>query len=262
MKAEIKFVTPAVASGLLTLNTNNRPLCNDRVALYAEKMRSGLWMENGESIVITDKPRLGSGQHRLCAIVRSGIGYNIVIVSGVSDRAFPTLDTGKSRTAANVMTCAGIKNAGKTAAALSAIVNYQGSCSSAWSDVKGADTISGYHGTYGDITEFISLSERIRASCKARSSFLAGALYWMNASNRNLMLDFAEKMSTGIGLVPGDPELMLRARISADAGAKARLSKVEYAALVAVAANAKLNSKTVRTLKWDNSSAFPQIRPE
>lgn len=259
MNVEIKFVSPDLAGALLKLNTNNRPLCPRRVDLYAEKMKAGLWRENGESIVITDKPRLGSGQHRLHAIIKSGIGFNMVIVRGVADDAFPTLDTGKSRTAANVMACAGVKNATKTAAALSAIANYQAGSIAAWNGMKGADLINSYAETYGDISEFVGLSERIRGGCNARASFFAGALYWMNAANRGAMLDFAEKMSTGIGLVPGDPELLLRARASSDAGSKAKLSKIEYAALVAVAVRAKLMGKRVHSLKWDSGSQFPEI---
>ncbi len=259
MKAEIKMITPEIAGELLKLNTNNRPLCHKTVALYANKMRSGLWYENGESIVITDKPRLGSGQHRLHAVIQCGIAFRAVVVTGVSDIAFPTLDMGKGRTSANILSCAGYKNSVKIAAAISAIQSYNMGKRSKWSGTDGPDVVAQAVETYGDLTEFISLAEKVRKNANGRASIFTAAFYLMNFFDRDLMLDFAEKVATGIGLSRGDPELLLRSRVMRDSTENTKLGRADYAALVALAVNAKLKKRPLFVLKYNEESDFPVI---
>lgn len=259
MKAEIKYITPEVAHELLKLNTNNRPLSEARVADYARKMIAGKWTENGESIVITDLPRIGSGQHRLHAIIRSQSSYKMVVVTGVSDNSFPTLDTGKSRSGGNVLGCNGVKNATAAAATYHAIDSYRRATPSAFSRNCSPDDIIAMSERYGDVQEFLLLAQKIRKYIGARQSPFAGALYWMNKINRAQMLDFAEKMATGVGLNPGSPELALRRRINDEKKHKTKFPKHEYAALIIVAINAKLRNRALLNCKWNSDHDYPYI---
>lgn len=259
MKTEIRLITPEFAGELLKLNINNRPLDLRIVGQYAEKMRSGQWKENGEGIVVTDKPRLGSGQHRLHAVIQSLKSYRAVLVTGVPDEAFPTLDTGKGRTSANILTCAGYKNSVKVAATISAIQAYSAGKRSAWCGTGGADVVANAVDLYGDLSEVIGLAERVRKNAGGRSSIFSAALYLMAYFNRELMLDFAEKVATGIGLTRGDPETVLRARIMRDSIDKAKLGRADYAALVAIAVNAKLSGRQILNLKFSEDHVFPVI---
>ena len=259
MKVEIKYITPEIASQLLELNTNNRPLTEGRVAEYAKKMISGKWTENGESLIITDLPRIGSGQHRLHAIIKSQSSYNMVVVTGVPDKYFPTLDTGRSRSGGNVLGCNGIKNSVAAAAVYNAIDMYRRGTPSAYSRVCSADDIITLSERYGDIQEYVLLSQKIRKNIAGRAAQFAGALYWMNKMNRNLMLDFAEKMATGVGLDPGSPELALRKRLVNESKSKTKFPKHEYAALIIVAINAKLRNRPLFTCSWNSDHDFPFI---
>ena len=97
----IVTLTPERAKGLLDLNTNNfRNIDSHRVKKYSRAMQLGFWEENGEPIQIYEDGTLANGQHRLHAIVDSGVTLNnIVIVTGIK-RTVTTFDDGKIRTLA------------------------------------------------------------------------------------------------------------------------------------------------------------------
>ena len=83
-------VTPKLAATWLSDNPQSRPLDEERVAEYAERMRSGEWNERvkGESLPIEhlDTGRLLNGQHRLAAVVRAGVAVRLrVAVYGRKD---------------------------------------------------------------------------------------------------------------------------------------------------------------------------------
>ena len=73
----IQDVTPEMAAAWLSDNPHNRPLDEARVAEYAERMRSGGWVERvkggSRPIEVLDTGRLLNGQHRLTAVIRAGI---------------------------------------------------------------------------------------------------------------------------------------------------------------------------------------------
>ena len=74
-------------------------------------MNKGLFIENGESIVFDKNMKLTDGQHRLMAIIKSGKSYHIPVVKGVNIKSMATYDTGKNRSAADVLSINGFKNA-------------------------------------------------------------------------------------------------------------------------------------------------------
>ena len=85
MRVEIANVDVERAMQLLALNTNNVPLREGTVRKYVRDMTNGLWVpETGEPILVDTENVLVNGQHRLHAIVRSGITVRMVIVWGVS----------------------------------------------------------------------------------------------------------------------------------------------------------------------------------
>lgn len=117
MKLSIKKITPKYATELLESNTSNRPLSEKTVDRYADDMRDGAWQANGDPIRISKSGVLLDGQHRLTALRKSGITISMVIIEGLNDEAFKTIDTGKKRNAADVLAIAGFHNPTITAAA-------------------------------------------------------------------------------------------------------------------------------------------------
>ena len=100
--AVMEMITPQIAQEYLTHNTSNyRFLSTAKVSSYAEDMKHGLWKENGESIVFGADGTLRNGQHRLNAIVKSGVTIPILVVRGVQDDV-STFDVGMGRTISQI----------------------------------------------------------------------------------------------------------------------------------------------------------------
>jgi hypothetical protein len=110
-KQVVEVITPEVAKEWLDKNTNNRPISQGRVELYAEDMRNGRWTgENGQTIVFSSTGELMDGQHRLSAIVASGKSQRMLVVRDVRKAAFDTIDNGRARTPGDILALEGIKN--------------------------------------------------------------------------------------------------------------------------------------------------------
>ncbi|UZW61824.1 hypothetical protein [Lysobacter enzymogenes] len=120
-------VTPELATAWLRRNEANRKLRHRAVAEYAQAMQRGLWKTTGESIKFSKTGRLLDGQHRLAAIVDSGIALSMVVVTGLDNSAFDAIDTGRSRTGADVLLIEGVgaRESATVAAAMPLILNYQ-----------------------------------------------------------------------------------------------------------------------------------------
>lgn len=116
MKAQIVRVTPEVAINYLKSNKKNRGVDKRKVEFYSSQMKNGEWKENGESIIFDTKGILKDGQHRLLAVISSKKSFLFPIITGVSSDVMPTIDTGKNRSLADILTLNNFKYATTIAA--------------------------------------------------------------------------------------------------------------------------------------------------
>lgn len=103
VESELRYrrisVSPALAESILTGNTDNRPVDQSRVNRYAKQMAAGYWKETSAELVqIASNGRLIDGQHRLKAIIQSGVTVTMTVVDGCDADTFDVIDTGKTRT--------------------------------------------------------------------------------------------------------------------------------------------------------------------
>lgn len=92
-------VTPAFAQELLTLNTSNRNLRPRDIEAHAKLMRAGEWRPGvGQPITLSTDMVLLDGQHRLHAVVKSGVTVHMCFndAGDPSDRRY--MDNGAGRT--------------------------------------------------------------------------------------------------------------------------------------------------------------------
>lgn len=121
----IETISPEKAQEYLTRNKSNRPVNNGVVDFYAEQMKAGNWRLNGQGISFFENGNLSDGQHRLLAIIKSGVSIRINVTRGVANDCFPTYDQGRNRNARDIFSIAEIKNAGKIS---SCVRNYILNC--------------------------------------------------------------------------------------------------------------------------------------
>ena len=82
----VEDIGPAKAREYMKLNINNPrggTMSRSVIKSYAEDMKAGLWQLNGEPIVFDEDGFLKDGQHRLAAILMSGVTIRTVVIRGV-----------------------------------------------------------------------------------------------------------------------------------------------------------------------------------
>jgi hypothetical protein len=105
------LVTPERAKEILKKNTSNRRVKEASVTRYANDMKAGRWRSGTyELIKISKTGRVLDGQHRLHAVIKSGVSVLFHIVHGLEEDLFSVLDTGSVRNASDIFKIAGIPN--------------------------------------------------------------------------------------------------------------------------------------------------------
>lgn len=127
VEVSVQTITPEDAQMLLKTNVNNRNLSRRRVEMYANDIKRGAWKLTGDSIKLAKNPKTGEvrlidGQHRLHAIVSSGIAVQTVVATGLQEDAFSVIDRGKTRSYNDVLNMSKIKNANTVASVIRPII--------------------------------------------------------------------------------------------------------------------------------------------
>lgn len=92
-------VTPALAKQWLEKNTNNRNVNFAKVKKMAKDMREGHWDTTHQGIAIATDGTLVDGQHRLMAVVESGVTVRMNVTFNAPKSQH--IDSGNSRSMAN-----------------------------------------------------------------------------------------------------------------------------------------------------------------
>jgi hypothetical protein len=107
--SEVVTITPTIAKLMLRRNPDNRNIRAGKLAGYKADLESGRWTLNGEPIVISKGGLLNDGQHRLTAVVETGVPMKALIVFGVSRSSRLTLDQGIDRKLVDILHMGGHK---------------------------------------------------------------------------------------------------------------------------------------------------------
>lgn len=104
-------VTPAIAKGWLdTVNLSNRNFSHNLVKKYARDMQSGNWRNTHQNaIAFYEDGTLADGQHRLMAVVESGVrSLEMFVAFGLSREDGSMIDQGRPRSVADALTIGGM----------------------------------------------------------------------------------------------------------------------------------------------------------
>lgn len=106
--AQLEMIGPVEAMQLLGAgDVENRNLRRRVVVGYADEMRAGKWMITGETIKVDRSGALIDGQHRLNAIIESGVTLPVLVVRGLDRNVIRVIDTAVRRSAADSLRFAG-----------------------------------------------------------------------------------------------------------------------------------------------------------
>ena len=91
-------IDPTMAASLLgNLDPQQRPLIRSYVTALAGDMKAGRWYLSPDPITFTDEGMLINGQHRLRAVVQSGIAQPFMVSRGWAAEAYQVIDAGRRR---------------------------------------------------------------------------------------------------------------------------------------------------------------------
>ena len=97
-------IYPDLAAELLAnRNPTNRAIKVVKLGQLISDVKNGNFTLNGETIIFSDSGNLLNGQHRLTAVVETGVPISSVVVTGIQSQARETMDQGKTRGAGDVL---------------------------------------------------------------------------------------------------------------------------------------------------------------
>jgi hypothetical protein len=266
--AQVEVIDAERAAELLRHNAGNRHLKRALIARLRRALEEGRFLMNGESIVIDRDGRLLDGQHRLQAVVDTGLTIEALLVYNVDQATFPTLDSGSARTAGDVLGIAGTQNAHRISAAVRWIQAYRAGVTAPANVRIDADQVLSFvEGLNDSEVERMQLAT-LAAGRVARlvAGSIATALSFLFAEkDEALALTFFDDLHSGVGLAPGDPVLVLRDQLARNSAAKNRLAPKEIFARCIRAWNARRAGDEVTHLKGlvagkDGAATMPRIR--
>lgn len=225
--------TPAMAMDLLSVNIDKQRIWDvNLLNMLKYVMKEGKFIYNGEPVIFSKKGRVLDGQHRLRACVESGVTITILIVCGVKDEAFHSMDQGKKRTADDLLYIQGYKHHSKPLAyAIKAVLQFK-------HEGKIAGGIKGLSVPSHLVMEFEKDEKRmikmVEAVTKAfeewhkASRWLSAsqwaALYfilWDIPNSQKKADEFIDKLATGASISKADPIYKARTDIESILGDKA-----------------------------------------
>jgi hypothetical protein len=264
MKITEQTVSPDQAKKWLETTKLNRRLSSENVDHLFMQMKQGAWMQTGDSIKFGTDGALLDGQHRLSALVKYGEPLKLTVVEGLNPEVFQVLDTGKVRSAADVLSANGLKYAHNLAALARAIILYQaGRYSASSGSAK-------FKATNKNILDFVKKNDvlyEINAYCQNHVyenfrfiplSTLGMIYYALSKKNQTKCDHFFEKLATGIDLGATSPIRLLRERLMKDSLNKTRLTQKDKAALMIYTWNNFVQGKKITQLLLPRNYTFPK----
>lgn len=124
MNAEVRRVTPELAQQWLERRAINRRISPATVSRYAELIKSGRWILNGEAFKFNSQGFMTDGQHRCAAVIKANEPIQSLVVVGLADDAFETIDSGKGRSVPDALSIHGYKTPIVLAGILRLIYSY------------------------------------------------------------------------------------------------------------------------------------------
>lgn len=255
MQTSIETVTPEKAQAYLLTNVNNqRKLHPKHVSRYAGDILAGNWQVNGGTIVFSTTGKLLDGQHRLAAVMLAQRSINVIVVRGVDEQSFVTIDSGRPRNGSDLFAIQGEKYPSMLHSGVVHWLRYhRGSLGDnrAFSSILIDTTLNenpGLRDSTGIVSHF------------PPKNFPRALLVFIDYAGKKVDAikteKFMDNLKTGIGLEAGDPVLQLRERYMG----YRTLNRKEIAAITIKALNLTFTGRRVNKLVWyDARENFPDI---
>lgn len=269
----IETITPAIAQNWLDASkTENRPFSQAVISSYADTMKKGNWLLNGEAITFDEKGNLLNGHHRLKAVIASASNIQSFVVRGVTSKAFSTFDCGRNRTFGQLITMQGCINGNNTAAILRLYLALKNG--NEMNNYGSYDLIKNLHETNKSMMDFFLKNKTFFEDITSIASSVCGKARLLNASfvggsiaylikdcgyKKENVVEFFTQLCS-VDTAKNNTINILRRRLSEDRNnRKDRLLSKIHSALSIKCWNAVMTKKTVKIFNWNRETeGFPK----
>lgn len=265
----LETITPEIAKQMLEQDVKakrqsgyrNRALSESTIVTLTEQMSQGKWRLNGSTIVLNGS-ELIDGQHRLHSVIRSKVSIQTLVVRGVSIDSFSTIDRGKKRSPADILSIAGEGSPVLMAATLRMVYAYH---------QKSLPTMGGQHKK--EVLELIKEYPYVRQSViwaisqgKRTSLVTMTVLATAHAILSQIDIKqaevFLEALVSGVNIGENSPLYWLRSRLEKNLASISKVPKGFTLAYIIKAWNAQRQNKTIGLIRYtynrDTQEEFPE----
>lgn len=255
----IETVTPRLAQKWLQGNVDNRRLREARVLSYAKEMSDGEWDLSPDAITFDSNGTLLNGQHRLTAVVISGLTIRFLVLRGVPVKTQEVMDTGLSRNLADQLVRRQVPHANMVAGAVKWLYQFDYTEETGnvhFSDMSLKPSLRQLLAVYDQNTELAAQAPTINKLyyyLKVRTGPTLAAKHRLLRIDTEAAEVFFKHLQEGTGLSTRDPIWRLRAFCLADANTRTttgRAPAYRYLALLFKAWNYWRDGNEIDRLNW------------
>ena len=191
-----EIITPKLARTYLAMNRSNRPIRKHLVSQLASLMKQGRFHESHQGIAFYNTGELADGQHRLSAIVESGMIVKMLVTRGLFPVANHAIDRGIARTSKDTLGFLGLKASNRDIAIARCIIQQHDMI------VEGRGTWNSktvpserFSDNFSSLTECLEFSHAL-LSCPAPAAAAFAVAFF--SESRDRLLEFAKIFNTGV----------------------------------------------------------------
>lgn len=181
--SEVVTVTPGLALLMLQQNLGNRQMVRSQVRVHVDRLQRGDFILTHQGISFAKTGVLNDGQHRLTAILESGIAGPVQVTFGAERDEFQVVDQSRKRGAADVLSIFGEHHCALRASVAKVLwVHKQPSLASLATVSPDPQIVANYAMELRSATMDDGLRLGLRLS-KVTTPTAAAAAYWLISSN-------------------------------------------------------------------------------
>lgn len=261
----VETIDPTTALKYLDMMPRNRHVSQTVVDRLARAMERGEWIVQANGPLRFDGDyNLIDGQHRLRALIATGLTLPFVVVRGVPRAGFYLFDVHRRRSLSDVLYIAGEVDT----LTLSGVINLYGEYLASGRLQKTSRDSLSFAAALQILDEHPGLREALTHGHAIRRNFHGGPARWaclwhvLNDVDDADAEGFFAQLLTGEDLHQAHPILHLRRRLLEDAHALRKLPVLDYTALVFKGWNMWRTGKTTpRTITWKAGGKSPEAYP-
>lgn len=239
-------VTPAMAKKWLENNVQNRSLSEQTVRFLADEMKEDRFRLTNDALTFNTKGELINGQHRLTAVVGTGVTCQFIIFDNADDGVKECLDLGRSRSIPDMLKMIyGVDRARMITGAIRILDAFVGNRKIKLSVGHALEQIGRYDPAFK-----WAVAEVPGKNQFAISAIIAAIIY-AHRTDPVSVEEFARRLFTGTGLSEGSPTLRFREYVHSRRGLfHTSEDKRECFVLCLVAIAKHMRGSRIKQLRW------------